>query len=78
MIDSATVRMSGEPVARIGGAAASEKAGGAEPKLFQQQEGGVLREYKYMFVCRRSRDGNGRTYHVDEKLECDGLVIYVM
>ena len=53
MIDSATVRMSREPVARIGGAAASEKAGGAEPKLVQQQEGGVLREYKYMFVCRR-------------------------
>ena len=52
MIDSATVRMSGEPVARIGGAAASEKAGGAEPKLVQQLEGGVLREYKYMFVCR--------------------------
>ena len=51
MIDSATVRMSREPVTRIGGAAASEKAGGAEPKLVQQQEGGVLRVYKYMFGC---------------------------
>ena len=73
MIDSATVRMSREPVARIGGAAASENAGGAEPKLVQQQEGGVLREYKYMFVCEC---GEGTNVH--EKLGSDGHVMYVM
>ena len=37
MIDSATVRMSGEPVARIGGAAASEKREGRSLSWFSSR-----------------------------------------